>query len=146
MRDPDETDRALMAHLARDGRASIETLSQTLGLGRATVRARLRRLEEAGEIAGYRAVLRAQVRGHPVRGIVCLGIEGPGAARIVRALLSMPEVAAVHSTHGRWDVVVELGTESLERLDAALEAIRRIGGVARSETSLYLTSRRGPAG
>ncbi|CUH38805.1 Regulatory protein AsnC [Jannaschia seosinensis] len=138
----DDLDHRLLAALAKDGRASVSALAALLGVTRATVRARMDRLVQAGEILGFRAVLKGDVADRPVRGIVLIEIEGMGAARVSRMLGAMPEVEAVHSTHGRWDLVAELGAETLEALDAVLNRIRRIDGVSRSETSLYLSTRR----
>ncbi|MEL6587399.1 MAG: Lrp/AsnC family transcriptional regulator [Pseudomonadota bacterium] len=139
----DSLDRALLASLHADGRASISDLAVTHGVTRATIRARMDKLTQAGEILGYRAVLKGDVDPHPVRGIMSIEIEGTGAARVSHQVAHMPEVEAVHSTHGRWDLVVELGAETLEALDKTLNRIRRIDGVSRSETSLYLSTRRG---
>jgi DNA-binding Lrp family transcriptional regulator len=52
----------------------------------------------------------------------------------------MAEVRAVHSTNGRWDLIVDLGTETLEELDRALARIRSLDGVTTSETSLLLST------
>jgi DNA-binding Lrp family transcriptional regulator len=49
---------------------------------------------------------------------------------------------AVHSTNGRWDLVVELDTESLEQFSRTLDHVRTIEGVASTETSLLLESHR----
>ena len=54
----------------------------------------------------------------------------------------MPSVGAVHTTNGSWDLIVELGTDSLEALDKVLFEIRRMDGVKRSETNLLLSTRR----
>ena len=53
----------------------------------------------------------------------------------------MSEVRAVHSTNGRWDMIVEIGTGSLEALDIVLTRIRKLEGVSTSETNLLLTTR-----
>ena len=52
------------------------------------------------------------------------------------------EVRAVHSTNGRWDVIVEIGTETLEAFDAVLTRIRRLDGIVASETNLLLKTRK----
>jgi DNA-binding Lrp family transcriptional regulator len=49
-------------------------------------------------------------------------------------------VRATHTTNGRWDVIVEIGTETLEALDKVLAQIRRFEGIAQSETSLLLNT------
>ncbi len=71
-----------------------------------------------------------------------LGIEGAGSERIVRALLRLPEVAHMHSTNGKWDLIAELATDSLGSLDSVLAEIRRLQGVTSSETSLLLSTYR----
>ena len=139
----DDTDRRLLALLTKDGRASVSALAATLGMTRATVRARMERLTASGELLGFRAVLRGDLADRPVRGIILIEIAGTGTARVSRSLAAMAEVEAVHSTHGRWDLVAELGAETLEALDVTLNRIRTIEGVSRSETNLYLSTRRG---
>jgi DNA-binding Lrp family transcriptional regulator len=54
----------------------------------------------------------------------------------------LPEVTTIHTTNGRWDLVVEVATDTLESLDAVLRRIRLIDGIAQSVTNLYLASRR----
>jgi len=99
------------------------------------------RLIDRGEIVGFTVQTRSDVTTHPVRGLMMLGIEGRGAERTMTRLTGMPEVQAVHSTNGTWDLIVEIGAPTLESLDAVLFAIRRIEGVSRSETNLLLSTR-----
>ena len=134
----DETDELLIAALRHDARASLSDLAVRLGLSRTTVRARMARLQQRGEIVGFSVVTRADVAQDPVRGMMMIGIEGRGAERIMRQLNAMAEVRAVHSTNGRWDVIVEIGTSSLTDFDAVLVRIRKLDGVVASETSLLL--------
>ncbi|WP_050931325.1 Lrp/AsnC family transcriptional regulator [Aestuariivita boseongensis] len=138
----DKTDERLIAALRRNARASLSDLAQELGLSRTTVRVRLDRLQQTGDILGFSVVLREDTLRDPVRGLMMLGIEGRGTDRIVRQLQGLSEVRAVHSTNGRWDLIVELGTETLEALDGALSKIRKFDGVATSETSLLLSTRK----
>ena len=72
-----------------------------------------------------------------------LAIQGRGAERILRQLTNLTEVRAVHSTNGRWDLIVEVGTDTLEAFDTVLGRIRRLDGVVSSETSLLLRTSRG---
>lgn len=138
----DETDHRLIATLRHDARMSLSDLATTLNMSRATVRARLAKLRESGDIVGFTVVTRADVARDPVRGMMMIGIEGRGTERITRQLGQMAEVRAVHSTNGRWDVIVEIGTDTLEIFDATLTRIRRLDGVVASETSLFLKTRK----
>lgn len=138
----DNTDERLIAALRHDARASLSELAAALGVSRTTVRSRIERLQARGDILGFTVVLRQDTLRDPVRGLMMIGIEGRGAGRITRQLHGLPEVRAIHSTNGRWDSIVELGTETLERLDAALARIRMMDGVRTSETSLLLSTQK----
>jgi DNA-binding Lrp family transcriptional regulator len=142
MSELDDVDQRLIAELRRDGRAAMSELADRLGLARATVRARMERLTQRGEILGFTVVTRGDVSAQPVRGLMMIGIEGRGAERIMGRLSGLPEVQAVHSTNGRWDLIAEIGTRTLEEFDAVLFRIRGLDGVTSSETNLLLTTRR----
>ncbi|MDH5529906.1 MAG: Lrp/AsnC family transcriptional regulator [Paracoccaceae bacterium] len=138
----DNVDERLIAALRRDGRAALSVLAAEMGLARATVRARMERLVASGEIQGFTVLTRGDVMAQPVRGLMMIGVEGRGAERITARLAGYPEVQAVHSTNGRWDLIAEIGARTLEEFDAVLARIRGLDGVASSETSLMLTTRR----
>lgn len=138
----DELDQRLIAELRRDGRASVLHLAERLAVSRATVRLRMARLQAQGEILGFTAITRGDVSDAPVRGLMLIGIEGRGGDRIMSRLSGMAQVTAVHSTNGRWDLIVELAALSLAELDEVLRRIRNLDGVMTSETNLLLSSRR----
>lgn len=136
----DATDLTLISMLRHDARASLSDLAIGLGVSRTTVRARIDRLRDRGEIVGFTVVLRGDAARDPVRGLMMLGIEGRGTERVLRQLGGLSAVRAMHTTNGRWDVIVEIGTETLEALDRVLAQIRRFDGIASSETSLLLNT------
>lgn len=138
----DPLDQKLITLLRHDARRSISDLAMALGVSRATVRAHMERLELSGDILGYTVILRADAVDQRVRGIMMIEIEGHAADRVIRALGGFAEVATVHTTNGRWDLVVELGTASLSEFDAVLRRIRLIPGITGSETSLLLATPR----
>ena len=138
----DDMDSRLISALRHDARASLSDLSIQLGMSRTTVRTRLEKLQARGDILGFTVVLREDTLKDPVRGLMMIAIEGRGTERIIRQLQGMTELRAVHSTNGRWDVIVEIGTDTLERFDEVLFRIRRLDGVVASETSLLLSTRK----
>jgi DNA-binding Lrp family transcriptional regulator len=138
----DDIDGRLIAELRRDGRAALSDLATRLGISRATVRSRMERLVERGEIAGFTVLTRGDVSPAPVRALMLIGIEGRGAERIMARLTGLPAVLAVHSTNGRWDLIAELGTQTLAELDEVIFRIRGIEGVMTSETNLLLGTRK----
>jgi len=138
----DEIESRLIAALRHNARASFSTLAGRVGVTRATIRTRLEKLEARGDILGYSVVTKADMAGQPVRALMMLGIEGRGTERIVARLQGLTEVEAVHTTNGKWDLVLEIGTETLVELDGVLAVIRRFDGVQNSETSILLASRK----
>ncbi|TIQ62100.1 MAG: Lrp/AsnC family transcriptional regulator, partial [Mesorhizobium sp.] len=109
----DNLDEKLVTLLRHNGRRSVSDLAIELGVSRATVRARMERLKESGEIVGYTVILRSDAMEQRVRGIMMIEIEGRAADRVVRALGALPAISEIHTTNGRWDLVVELSTETL---------------------------------
>lgn len=138
----DDLDQRLLALLRHDGRRSISDLAIELGLSRATVRARMERLERSGDILGYTVILRADAIAMPVRGIMAIAVEGRAADRIVDVLGGFPEISSIHTTNGRWDLMVELAANSLTEFDAVLRRIRLVPGIGASETNLLLATPR----
>lgn len=138
----DETDHRLIAELRRDGRASLSDLATRLDISRATVRTRMERLMSRGEIAGFTVLTRSDVSAAPVRALMMVGIEGRGAERIMARLSGLPAVLAIHTTNGKWDLIVELGTQTLADLDEVLFRIRALDGITTSETNLLLGTRK----
>jgi len=102
----------------------------------------MERLERSGDIVGYTVILRADAVSLPVRGIMLIEVEGRAADRVVGALGGFPEVSAIHTTNGKWDLIVELGAASLSDFDGILRRIRLISGVMASETNLLLATPR----
>lgn len=137
----DKLDERIIAALRRDARMALSDLAGHLGVARATVRSRMERLIAAGEIQGFTVLTRRDVAQNPVRGLMMLRIEGAGTERLIHRLTGLRQVSRVHTTNGSWDLIVELGTDTLEDLDRVLTEIRRLDGITASETNLLLTTR-----
>ncbi|NDB68736.1 MAG: Lrp/AsnC family transcriptional regulator [Methylocystaceae bacterium] len=138
----DEFDKRLISLLRHDSRKSLSELAEDLGASRATIRSRIERLKQSGDILGFTVVLRSDTVDLPVRGIMMIEIAGQGTDKIIDALNGFPEVTEIHTTNGKWDLVVWLGTQSLVDFDRILRQIRLIPGIQASETSLLLATPR----
>jgi len=136
----DDLDRRLIAVLRVDGRVPLAKLAVVLGVSRGTVQNRLDRLVESGVVLGFTVRIRKAEHTQMVRAIMTIRIAGKTTVAVVRALRGMPELRALHTTNGAWDLVVELQAESLPDFDRVLREVRSIDGVANTETSLLLTS------
>jgi DNA-binding Lrp family transcriptional regulator len=136
----DELDRRLVSLLRADGRAPIARLAADLKVSRATVDARLKRLLDSGALLGFTARVRKDYEPGAIRAIMLIEVAGKSTTAVIRSLRGMPELEALHTTNGAWDLVAEIHAPSLGDFDRVLRAVREIDGVQNSETSLLLSS------
>lgn len=139
----DDTDRKLIALLRHDARAPVSTLAVDLKLSRATIKTRIDRLVENNIIQGFTVVLKAGAESARVKAVMLVEIEGQWTDKLSKRLVGIPQVRTIYSTNGRWDLVVEIETETLEEFDTVLREIRALEGIITSETNLLLSRRKG---
>jgi DNA-binding Lrp family transcriptional regulator len=138
----DDLDRRLIALLRADSRTPAASLAIALKVSRGTVQNRIERLMKGGVIQGFTVKTRPDVEAQRVRAVMSIAIEGERSGAVVRALKGFPEVAAIHTTNGRWDLIAELDVETLEAFSRTLDAIRQVEGIAATETSILLATQK----
>ena len=136
----DKKDQGLLAMLRADARTSVVDLANRLGVSRATVQNRMRRLEENGVILGYTIAMGSAVEKPAVRALMLVRAESAQEANVISSLRGDPQVTAVHHTTGRWDLIAEIQTDSLSSFNKIVGALRLIDGVKATETNLLLDS------
>ena len=138
----DDLDQKLLTLLKHNGREAVSNLAQHLGVSRATVRSRIERLQEARVIEGFTVQLGDNHPQNPIRGLTMIKIEGNKTERVMKQLLKMPNIECVNYTNGQWDFIVELSAHDIATLDSVLGDIRKLDGIAHSETNLLLSTQR----
>jgi Lrp/AsnC family leucine-responsive transcriptional regulator len=107
----DAIDCRIVAELQSDGRLSNVELADKIGLSPSPCLRRVKRLEQAGYIEGYRAALRRDRVGLGFSVFVGVKIEGHGNKRALafeKAVVAMPEVVACHLVSGEADYFLEV--------------------------------------
>ncbi len=137
----DDVAKAIIEQLQQDGRRSYAAIGKEVGLSEAAVRQRVQRLIESG-VMQVVAVTDPLQLGFARQAMV--GIEVSGALEpVADALSEMDEVDYVVITAGTFDLLAEVVCESDEHLlELISEKIRRIHGVRRTETFMYLKLRK----
>lgn len=136
----DETDTALMALLRDNARLPISDLARRLGLARTTVQARIERLEKTGMIAGY-TLRPGEAAKPPLRATVLVSIEPRSGPTVLTRLKSLPGVEVVHTTSGRFDLLVQVTSQTTRELDETLDRIGEARGVKSSESLIHLATK-----
>lgn len=137
----DDLDRTILALLGADARMSVATLARRLKVARSTIQARLERLESSGVIAGYTLKLGEAARQGRIRATVLLTIEPRAQAGILTRLKATPEVERVHTTSGRFDLLLQIAAQNTQVLDQVLDQIGAMTGVKSSESLIHLSTK-----
>jgi DNA-binding Lrp family transcriptional regulator len=137
----DELDRNIIGLLGADARMSVATLSRRLKVARSTIQARLERLETGGIIAGYTLKLGEHAREGRLRASVLLTIEPRAQAAILTRLKSIAEIERVHTTSGRFDLLLQVACPNTQVLDQVLDQIGAMTGVKASESLIHLSTK-----
>ena len=134
----DRFDRAILIELASDARMSVTELAKRISLSKSPTQTRLRRLEEAGFIRGYRAVL------DPIR----LGLDHVAfvevrmvdtrettLARFNTAVAAIPEIEQAHLIAGNFDYLLKVRTQDMRNYRQVLaEKLSTLPGVSSTST------------
>jgi len=129
----------LLALLRRNARESTASLARKLGVARTTVQERIRRLERDGVIAGYTVRVSEGFARRQISAQVLITVNPKAGERVVRELELRPFVRAVYALSGVFDYQVLLEGGSTEEIDRHLDAIGRIDGIERTQTSIVLS-------
>jgi Lrp/AsnC family leucine-responsive transcriptional regulator len=119
----DSTDQRILAELQADGRLSHNQLAKRINLSPPAVRERVRRLEEAGVITGYRAEVNPAEIGLPLTAFVQLKCETGHCLLKNTAADDFPEVVEVHKLSGSFCTMLKVRATSLTHLEGLIERL-----------------------
>ena len=144
----DDTDRAILRALEADATLSAGALGRRLGLSQPACWRRIRRLEEAGVIAGRRLVLDHAALGFGVT--VFLGVKLATKGRVSledfeRAVTAIPEVQVVQHVLGRFDYRLRVSARDIADFERVLRRrIMTLPGLGQVEANVMLSEERRP--
>ena len=140
MCDVEDSDRTIVALLARDGRLSYTELAKAAGLSTSAVHQRVRRLEQRGVIKGYAALVDAETIGLPLTAFVSITPTDPSAPDDAPARLEdMAEIEACHSVAGEESYILKVRVATPGDLELLLARIRAAAGVS-TRTTIVLST------
>lgn len=129
----DDCDTRILTELQRDARTSMAELARLVHLSQPAVTERVRKLEMAGFIRGYRAVVDTQRLGYGIRAMLRLGrVE---YARMVKLIEQAPEVLTAWNVAGEESWLLEIAVIDVEHLDAV---VTRFDLLAPTATAIVL--------
>jgi Lrp/AsnC family transcriptional regulator for asnA, asnC and gidA len=132
----DDTAKAIIEMLQRDGRQSYASIAAAVGLSEAAVRQRVQRMVDARVIEIVAVTDPMQV-GFTRQAMVGVRVDGD-PTDLMDDLEALPEVVYLVITAGSFDLLVEVVCEDDEHLLDLIGRIRRLPAVASTESFLYL--------
>lgn len=138
----DATDRLILDELRVNGRATFADLGRTVGLSASAVHERVAKLESARVITGYRAVVDQAVVGLGVTALVGIEPSDTGDDEAIAAsLAAIMEVESCYAVAGDQAFIVKVRVPTVDALERVLVQLRRVDGVARTRTTVVLSTR-----
>jgi Lrp/AsnC family leucine-responsive transcriptional regulator len=138
----DAVDQQLIDLLRANGRASYAELARQVGLSSPAVTERVAKLEASGVITGYRAVVDPQKVGLDVTALIgVIESDSVDELGVEEAMRAMPGVEDCWRVAGSEGYVLKVRVTDIPALEATIGALNRIRGVARTRTTVVLSTK-----
>lgn len=134
------TDDQILSLLRENARISMTTIAERLKLSRTTIQKRIEHMESQGVILSYTTKIKPEFDTQVICAWMSIMVEGNRAREIINELTHYSTVNSLHTTNGKWDLLVELKAKNLEEFNTTLGNIRRIEGIYNTETSILLST------
>ncbi len=133
----DETGWHILEALQENARLSFSELGQRVGLSSPAAAERVRRMEDAGIITGYRAEVNTAKIGYPITAIMRLHPQGEKCIRLNDLVRELPEVLECYRVTGEDCHVMKVIVSSVEHLESLIDRLSMHGQVT---TSIVLST------
>jgi Lrp/AsnC family leucine-responsive transcriptional regulator len=134
---PDDVDLRILEALQRDGRATFAELARAVSMSPSAVTERVRRLEDAGVITGYSAVVDPERLGLDILAFVRLRYPTSNYKPFHDLVASTPEIIEAHHVTGEDCFILKVVARSMRHLE---QTTGRIGGVGAVTTTVVYSS------
>lgn len=135
----DDLDLKLVAELTKDGSISVPALSQKLGINSSVLYSRINRLVKKKLIKKFTIIVDESMLGIGVKAVIGVNRDPKMKEGVHKKLLEIPEVVAISEVTGRFDMMVKVFAENLEKLHSiVIEKLGKIEGIQNTETFVEL--------
>lgn len=137
----DDTDIRILALLQEDCRTPLARLGEHVGLSAPAVLERIKKLEAAGVITGYHAILDGRRVGLDVTAFIGVVTSDPDLIeQFERQVTGLPDVLECHHVTGAFTFLLKVKTATTSTLEQLISQIRSLDAVARTETTVVLST------
>jgi len=133
----DEIGWKILVELQQHARMSFSELGRRVGLSVPAVTERVRKMEDAGIITGYHAVINAEKVGYPIIAYIRMSVSGDVSSKITSLIAGMPEVIECHKGTGGDSFIMKIRVTTVHHLERVIEKLLPFGTTS---TSIVLSS------
>jgi Lrp/AsnC family leucine-responsive transcriptional regulator len=134
----DSIDERILAELQANGRLTMKALAERVGLSSPAMIERVRRLEDRGVIAGYRAIVAPNALGRPISALIAAEVNRADYDGFLDRARNDPAIAECHRTTGEATFLLKVNVADTAALEALVDDLSATG--AHCTTSLILSS------
>lgn len=139
----DDIDRGILTAIQEDCKTPLTRIGELVGLSAPSVIDRIRKLEEAGVIRGYHAVLAPLRLGLDLMAFVGVAIDSPrNFEAFEREVMEMPSVLECHHVTGVHTMLLKVRTFNTAALEELISRLRSVPGVQRTDTMVVFSTRK----
>ncbi len=137
----DDTDIRILALLQEDCRTPLARLGEQVGLSAPAVLERIKKLEAANVVTGYHAIVDGRKVGLDVTAFIGVITSDPESIeQFEQQVTALEQVLECHHVTGAFTFLLKVKTANTSTLERLITQIRSIDGVARTETTVVLST------
>lgn len=137
----DNIDIRIIKLLQKNARITVSEISSEISLSVSAVSDRLKKLESAGIIQQYTAILDARLLRKSLTAIMFISLERPKyTEKFVEFVKGEDEILECHYLAGDYDYALKILTESTYTLEKLLNRIKSVQGVQKTKTIVTLST------
>jgi DNA-binding Lrp family transcriptional regulator len=134
----DDKDRKILLQLAVDGRKPVVEISNELGMPRATVQERIRKMTERGVIKRFTVIPDYGKIGKEVTAFILVGFSGDSnlsQRSLANEIAKIPEVYEISLISGEWDIILKVRAGSVSEIGTlVIDKLRMMRGIQKTQT------------
>lgn len=136
----DRTDKLILEEYVKDSRLSYREVARKVGVSVATVATRTKRLEEAGVIKGYSAILDYEKLGYDLIAVTEITVSKGRLLEMENAVAKFPATCVVYDTTGLTDAIVVAKFKTRDELSSFTKTLLSLPFIERTNTHIVLTT------
>jgi Lrp/AsnC family leucine-responsive transcriptional regulator len=140
----DTLDERILSELQLNGRLTMKALAERVGLSSPAMIERVRRLEERGVLAGYRAIIDPAAIGRVLTALISADVERRYQDAFLSRLRSEPAVEECYRTTGEASFLIKVHVASTEELEALVDELSDVGAKCQADLVLSMPIQTSP--